>query len=74
MTTKLSVLELKKLKDKLPRGYRKRVAGKVGLSVWSVDKLFQGIIYNPKIVDACIEVKVEEENRLRLQRETINQK
>lgn len=74
MTTKLTHEELLKLKGKLPRDYRKRVAAKVGLSVYSVDKLFQGVRYNAKIVDACLEVIAEEETRIRKQKQLINQK
>ena len=56
--------ELKKLKDKLPAGYRERLATGVSVSVGTVDKVFAGERQNIKLIKKAIELAKEHQEEL----------
>lgn len=64
--------ELKKLKKKLPEGYRKELAKRSGFSVSMIDKVLGAIRKNQKILDVAFELLEEEEKRIEERRNLLN--
>lgn len=53
--------DLKNLRQKLPRGSRKKIAELAGVHPSAVYQALNGIIDSPKIIDVAIEIASEEE-------------
>jgi hypothetical protein len=53
---KLNKSELKELKTKLPKGYRKIIHVKSGYSFSMIDQVLRGVRFNDKIIDCAFEL------------------
>lgn len=51
----MTLKELQTLKSKLPRGYRRRIHEKTGLSFGMIDYVFRGERTSDSVVDAALE-------------------
>jgi len=69
---RLSKSELKVLKSKLPKGYRREIYIRSGYSFSMIDQVLRGVRYNEKIIDCAFELlelskkKSEEKQKSRM--------
>lgn len=63
--------ELNKLRNKLPRGYRKMIADTTGKHMNTVAAVLKGKYFNQEIIEAAISLAAEHQEALKKQRELI---
>lgn len=68
----MNELELIKLKEKLPKGFRQRLASITGYSVRSIDGVLAGQFLNEEILRAAIAMAEEYQSELKKLSEKIN--
>lgn len=65
--------ELLKLKKKMPKGYREKLAEKFGITISYVDKIFSGDKTRSDVIDEAIELATEHKLKLANQKTKIKQ-